>query len=297
MKRAFDGATSVYAADVDGDGDMDVLGAAVYADDIAWWENTAGDGTTWTEHTVDGDFVGANSVYAADIDGDGDVDVLGAAQNDDTIAWWENTAGDGTTWTEHLVDGSFTAAWSVYAADVDGDGDMDILGAAASGYDITWWENTASDGTAWAEHTVDGYFNGISVYAADVDGDGDMDVLGAAQADDTIAWWENTAGDGTTWTEHLVDGSFLGAMSVYAADVDGDGDMDVLGAAFYDNDIAWWENITGNGIGWNVHAVDGAFDGATSVYAADVDGDGDMDVLGAAMDMNSITWWESDCIP
>ena len=90
-----DNAASVYAADVDGwwDGDLDVLGAAVLADDIAWWENTAGDGTAWTVHTVDGAFDGAWSVSAADVDGDGDLDVLGAARDADDIAWWENRGG------------------------------------------------------------------------------------------------------------------------------------------------------------------------------------------------------------
>ena len=49
----FDHVTSVYAEDVDGDGDMDVLGAAgSYNDDIKWWENNDGSGTSWTEHTV-----------------------------------------------------------------------------------------------------------------------------------------------------------------------------------------------------------------------------------------------------
>jgi hypothetical protein len=43
--------------------------------------------------------------------------------------------------------------------------------------------------------------------------------------------------------------------------------------------------------------VDAWFSGAFSVYAADVDGDGDMDVLGAACYDDAITWWESDCIP
>ena len=78
---------------MDGDGDLDVLGAALNADDIAWWENTLGDGTTWMEHTVDVAFDGARSVYAADVDGDGNLDVLGAAENADDIAWWENRGG------------------------------------------------------------------------------------------------------------------------------------------------------------------------------------------------------------
>ena len=124
----FSGAQSVYSADVDGDGDLDILGAAHNADDITWWENTAGDGTAWTEHVIDGNFDAAYSVYSADVDGDGDLDVLGAAHNADDITWWENTAGDGTAWTEHTIDGSFDGAYSVYSADVDGDGDLDVLG-------------------------------------------------------------------------------------------------------------------------------------------------------------------------
>ena len=174
---------------------------------------------------------------------------------------------------------------------------MDVLGAGGPG-NITWWENTAGDGTAWTEHTVDWLFGGAkSVYAADVDGDGDMDVLGAAYLHDEITWWENTAGDGIAWTEHTVGGNFYEACSVYAADVDGDGDMDLLGAANEIDDITWWENTTGDGTAWFKHKVDGEFDSVRSVYAADVDGDGDMDVLGAAYNADEIAWWESDCIP
>ena len=291
---SFNGAESVYAADVDGDGDVDVLGAAFGADDITWWENTAGDGSAWTEHTVDASFEGADSVYAADVDGDGDVDVLGAAYRADDITWWENTAGNGSAWTEHTVDASFDRATSVYAADVDGDGDVDVLGAAPVSDDITWWENTAGDGSAWTEHTVDASFDGAtSVYAADVDGDGDVDVLGAAFNADDITWWENTAGNGSAWTEHTVDASFDYAFSVHAADVDGDGDVDVLGAAFFADDITWWENTAGDGSTWTEHTVDGSFNGAFSVYAADVDGDGDLDILGAAEQDDDITWWEN----
>jgi len=291
----FDGANYVYAADVDGDSDLDVLGAARDdADDITWWENLDGSGTSWTEHTVDGNFDGANSVYAADVDGDDDIDVLGAAYYACDITWWENLDGSGTSWTEHLVDGDFDSACSVYAADVDGDDDMDVLGAANFDDDITWWENLDGSGTSWTEHTVDGNFgSATSVYAADVDGDDDLDVLGAAVAAGDITWWENLDGSGTTWTEHTVDGDFDRAHSVYAIDVDGDDDMDVLGAAYYADDITWWENVDGSGTTWTENTLDGNFDGAFSVYAADVDGDNDIDVLGAALGADDITWWDT----
>ena len=289
----FDGAGRVFFADVNGDGYMDVLGAAFWADEITWWENVDGSGTSWTEYTVDGDFDGAHSVYSADVNGDGYMDVLGAASGADDITWWENVDGSGTSWSEHTIDGDYDWAWSVYSADVNGDGYMDVLGAATETNVITWWENMDGSGTSWTEHTVDWDFNGaFSVYSEDVNGDGYMDVLGAACWADEITWWENMDGSGTSWTEHTIDGDFDGAKSVYSADVNGDGYMDVLGAAADYDDITWWENVDGSGTSWTEHTVDGDFDGATSVYTADVNGDGYMDVLGAAFIANDITWWD-----
>jgi hypothetical protein len=295
----FDGAWSVYSADVNGDGYLDVLGAAFQADDITWWENVGGSGTSWTEHIVDGDFDGPRSVYSADVNDDGYLDVLGAARYANDIIWWENVGGSGTSWTEHTVDGDFNGAWSVYSADVNGDGYLDILGAAQFADDITWWENLDGSGTSWTEHTVDGNFNGArSVFSADVNGDGYMDVLGAAWAADDITWWENVGGSGTSWTEHTVEGDFGGAYSVFSADVNGDGYMDVLGAASDADNITWWENVGGSGTSWSEHTVDGDFEGARSVYAADVNGDGYMDVLGAASIADDITWWNvTDYLP
>ena len=293
VEENFGAPGSVYAADVDGDGDMDVLGSSNSNSRIHWWENTDGSGTVWFERTVDDNFENVNSVYAADVNGDGYMDVMGAAVGANDITWWENTDGSGTVWIEHTVDGDFDGAWSVYAADVDGDGYMDILGAAWLADDITWWENTDGSGTVWIAHTVDGDFDGVrSVYAADVDGDGCMDVLGAAPNTADITWGENTDGSGTVWIEHTVDGDFYGARSVHAADVDGDGDTDVLGAASQNDDITWWENLDGSGTVWIEHTVDGDFDGAWSVHTADVDGDGYMDVLGAAISDHIIAWWE-----
>ncbi|MCP4536105.1 MAG: choice-of-anchor D domain-containing protein, partial [Chloroflexi bacterium] len=122
-------------------------------------QNGDGDGMNWVTQMVDTAFGGASSVYAADIDGDGDLDVLGAATSGNEIAWWENTSGDGTAWSKHSVDASFNDAYSVYAADVDGDGDLDVLGAAYFANEIAWWENTSGDGTAWSKHSVDASFN------------------------------------------------------------------------------------------------------------------------------------------
>eukprot|EP00942_MAST-04A_sp_MAST-4A-sp1_P009781 g9781.t1 len=72
---------------------------------------------------------GANSVFAADIDGDGDIDVLSASSNDDKIAWYENTDGKGTfiRTNQNIIDTQLRNPKSVYAVDIDGDGDLDVL--------------------------------------------------------------------------------------------------------------------------------------------------------------------------
>jgi hypothetical protein len=293
VKSGFAGAASVYAADLNGDDAMDIIGAAAADRDVIWWENADSTGTSWTEHPINLEYWGAASVYAADVDGDDDMDVLGAGEVNCDVTWWENVDGLGTTWEEHIVDEEFTGADSVFAADVDGDTDIDILAAARLANDITWWENTDGAGDSWTEHTIAGDFEeAYDVKAADVDGDNDTDVIGAGLYEDDITWWENVDGSGATWEAHTIDNTFEYASSVYAVDVDGDADIDVLSASGSDNEITWWENLDGVGGSWAKRTVDGDFGGADSVYAADVDGDSILDVIGAAELDEKISWWE-----
>src|SRR5262245_32124520 len=46
---------------------------------------------------------GTRSTYAADVDGDGDVDALSASRNDNKVAWYENVGGGGTAWTLRTI--------------------------------------------------------------------------------------------------------------------------------------------------------------------------------------------------
>ena len=70
---------------------------------IEWYENSAGDGSAWTARTISTAADFAQSVFAADVDGDGDTDVLSASPQDDKIAWYENVAGTGTPWTSRTI--------------------------------------------------------------------------------------------------------------------------------------------------------------------------------------------------
>ena len=62
---------------------------------VVWYNNTAGNGSAWTQTTASTSVVGASSVHAADADGDGDRDVFATAWDGDAVYWFENT-GAGT---------------------------------------------------------------------------------------------------------------------------------------------------------------------------------------------------------
>ncbi len=278
-------ARSVQAADVDGDGDLDVLSASTYDEKIAWYENDGSE--NFTLRTVSTTATGASSVQAADVDGDGDLDVLSASLIDDKIAWYENDGSE--NFTLRTISTSATGASSVQAADVDGDGDLDLLSASLLDDKIAWYENDGSEN--FTLRTISASAAGaISVQAADVDGDGDLDVLSASSDDDKIAWYENDGNE--IFTLRTISASADFATSVQAADVDGDGDLDVLSASFLDDKIAWYENDGGEN--FTLHTISSIADGAFSVQAADVDGDGDLDVLSASVYGNEIAWYEND---
>ena len=281
----------VHAVDLDGDGDADVLSASSYGDNIAWYENLGG-GAFSDQRIVTSAAGGAGSVHAADLDGDGDADVLSASSSSDNrIAWYENL-GNGAFSEQRVISAEVDGAHSVRAADLDGDGDADVLSASLNDNKIAWYENLG--GAAFSDqHVISTEGDGAnSVHAADLDGDGDADLLSTYTWDHKVAWFENL-GSGAFSEQRIISTDARAATDVYAADLDGDGDSDVLSAsAFNDHKIAWYENL-GNGAFSSQRTITTELDLPSSVFAADLDGDGDADVLSASIDDDKIAWYEN----
>jgi len=137
---------------------------------------------------------GASWTFAADLDGDGDIDVLSASSLDDKIAWYENLGG-GTFGIQQIITTDASFAAGVFAADVDGDGDEDVVSASRDDNKIAWYENIDGAGTFGAQQVIATSAVGArSVVAADLDNDGDLDIAAASAGDDTVAWFENQGG-------------------------------------------------------------------------------------------------------
>ena len=291
-----DGTCSIYATDIDGDIDLDVLVACREDDQILWFRNDGGSPVNWVKIIIGSNVDNAHSVYAADFDNDGDTDVVGAAyEGSPGIAWWRNDGGNPVVWTKFPVAPGFYNAHEVYACDLDKDDDFDILGASSNLNTISWWRNDGGNPIVWTEETIsDSVTLAKSVHVADFDNDGDNDVVGAAITAHDVIWWRNDGGSPIQWVEFLVDGNFIGAHRVQAIDMDNDGDYDILGAGYIGHQVAWWRNDGGNPVSWAKQPIGYGVQNACVAYAIDLDKDDDLDVIATAQGGNEISWWRND---
>ena len=289
-----DRAESVYAADIDGDGDIDVLSAYTEDNKIAWYENTDGKGAFGDQQVITNIARTACDVYTTDIDGDGDIDVLSASSKDNKIAWYENMDGKGSFSSPKIITTDADGASCVSAADINDDGNIDVLSASYQDSKIAWYENTDGRGAFGEQQIINKRYAGFrSVYMADIDGDDDMDALSASVFDDKIAWYENIDGHGTFGIQQNITTDADYAIDTFPADIDGDGDIDVLSASYQDSKIAWYENTDGRGTFGIQQIITTTAMGARCVHAVDIDGDGDIDVLSASTSEDKIAWYEN----
>ncbi len=292
------GATDVKVADLDNDGDMDIVSASTDNNRIAWYKNNCS-GNFGTQQIIDTNLDLAKSVHPTDLDSDGDIDVLSSG---DDIVWYENDGSGNFSAPKIIISNEY--AESIYAADLDNDGDIDVL---SSSYKTTWYKNNGNQnfGTPQIISAGTSYGEGQFIYATDLDNDGDIDVLSACQYQsgssaktNEIEWYEND-GNGSFAIREVTNGYLLGyPYSVHAADLDNDGDMDVLTTAngptdYMGHKVIWYEN-DGTGIFGAGQIISDYVANPRAVYAADLDNDGDMDVLSASANDYKIAWYEND---
>jgi hypothetical protein len=287
--------SGLYAFDVDGDGKCDLLGSAGGSNSIYFWRNTGDDPIVWEEQIITSTLISACFVFCCDVDGDGDIDILGAGWEAGEISWWRNDGGTPIVWTKQIIASGYTGAHEVYSCDFDGDGDMDVFAAAAEVNKISWWRNDGGSPITWVQQIIANDCVGArSVAVSDLDSDGDLDVIGAGYESNDICWYRNDGGNPITWVKNTIVTRFNGAHHVVASDVDLDGDTDIIGVAMGDDEISWWRNDGGNPITWVKQIIVSGFSGALRVALHDIDGDGDIDCLGTAMNAGDVRWWSND---
>lgn len=295
----------VYPADINNDGKMDVVTAAAGANTIAWYENSGGIPIQWIKHTISTAVDGPLCVYVADLDNDGKLDVISASNYDDKVAWYHNDGGNPPSWTAHTITTSADGASSLSVADLDADGDLDVISSSRWDNRIAWYENTGGNPLSWTMHTITtSAFDVRCVFAAKVNDDDRIDILAGSVSDDTVAWYENQGGSPPTFVQRIISNKLYdGPGPVCGADLDGDGDCDVIAGLYAANKIVWYENMGGATPIWRFHYLKDAGSianyakGPFSICIKDMDKDGDLDVVAANRYSNITAWYENDGSP
>ncbi|WP_438710112.1 FG-GAP-like repeat-containing protein [Aquimarina muelleri] len=285
------GPVALFSTDLDNDGDLDVLSAAYINNQIAWYENLNGKGIFGDLQVISSNAKGARYVSAADIDNDGDMDVLSTSHDDNKIAWYENIDGKGGFGEEQIISIETSDPQTVYASDLDGDGDLDLIAASYARLfgSITWYENRDGKGNFGPAKIIINDIGSHSVFPSDFNGDGTIDILVAYR--DELHWYKNNGkGDFEQIQKiHSYRKDFY--RSIYASDIDSDGDFDILFA--YGSTMSWCENLDGKGAFGIEQIIKDNSRSYKSVHASDLDGDGDIDVISASGRDNKIAWFEN----
>ena len=287
--------TSVFAVDLDGDGDADVLSSMDSR--IVWFENRLNQPESdFGTQQIISNAENVQSVFSVDLDGDGDADVISSSSGVKKIEWYENRLNQ--TQGDFSPSQFISSDSNMLAIDLDNDNDVDII--SLSEFNISWYENqlNQTEQVFSSQKIIISSGSGTSsIYAVDFDADGDADILTAFFFDNKIAWYENRLNqtEQDFGPQKIITTTANAVGAVLGADLNGDGDADVLSVFSNDDKIAWYENRinqTEQDFG-SQKIIATAANGASSVYAADLDGDGRKDVLSASQSDHKVAWYKN----
>lgn len=269
--------------DLDGDGDLDIVTAdGPSGANLVWFENPmpahpSTVGASWKRRDIAavGDWV--KDIHVADFDGDGRVDIAVRSHNRLLIVF--QTGAD--SWRQATLPASDLGEEGMAAGDIDADGDVDLVLWGV------WLSNpggaAARDPVRWQTHRIGPFSSAFKAVVVDIDRDGRADILtSSSEHTADVAWFQATNGPRGRWERHVIQPSVAGAHTLQAADMDGDGTVDVVVGQMHTTaakELAVHFNIAGRGKSWRRVVIDNT--GLHNGVVADIDRDGDYDIYGS----------------
>ena len=189
-----------------------------------------------------------------DLDADGDLNIVVGSRGETRLAWFENRSNPGQlSFIEHAIGivGGTASRFNLEYVDLNNDGRLDIIGAIGTeslASSLGWLQQPRETDNAWIQHPLGSLAPDAitGIVLTDIDGDGDSDAfvgsyssgpredeVNVSDALGRLAWFEKpgaTAALSSLWPHHDASRRNRGMFDKFIArDIDGDGDIDLLG--------------------------------------------------------------------
>lgn len=275
-----------WAVDVNHDGALDIVTTGWMQNGVWWYENPRKPDAMWQRHFIT-DSYDTEGGWMGDINGDGKPDLILAHYNHSGVLWIDFSGPEPVA---HHVGDSSQDGHGIGIADVDGDGKADLLTPYG------WFQNIDANHDKWTFHADWNLGDaGFPILGYDVNNDGKLDII-YGQGHSYGLYWLEQQGNGSNrhWTKHVIDESYSQIHALKLADIDGDGEPELLTGKRYrghsghdpgshDPLVIYYYKIDRKNAAFHRYpiVVNGTAGAGTQFVTLDIDGDGDIDIATA----------------
>jgi hypothetical protein len=224
----------------------------------------------WKEHELTRVIIPENA-RPVDLDGDGDLDIIGASRGEDRIMWFENLGTPNITFEEHDIKVvSKQQPFEISGVNMDfhdfnADGRLDIvIFESPERSRFGWIEQPADPAGNWNYHEIGTTHPDhiIGLVVADINDDGNPDIMTGTYSGGTrnkeearivddilgrLAWFEHPVNVNDTWIRHDFSRRVRGMFDKFIPmDLDDDGDIDFVttrGNSYPYDGVIWLEQV------------------------------------------------------
>lgn len=284
ISTELNGPVDTVTADMDGDGDLDVIAVYQYQGNVSWFRND-GEGGFSAGINIAVDLDGPNAIDSADFNDDGKPDFAVTAYNSNSLIVLKSN-GTNESYFQSTISENLPGAVDVAIGDFDQDGYDDIFAASSLTDRVVQFPGSSS-GTFGPYTTMTEEVNNIwCLKLADLDNDGQIEILAGSVWDNTLTLLQRVNG---SIASSVIATDAFGVHEFEIVDLDGDGQKDIVAALTTFDEVVWFRNQGNLNFGFGILIAD-ELNGPWALRVGDFNADGRNDIVCALINDNSVVF-------